>query len=110
MDLHIAENYRHLKDCPVLVAISGGVDSVVLAHILQKLDFNIAVAHVNFKLRGKESHEDQQFVENFARQNNLPLHRARFHTQNYARQNNLSIQLAARKLRDGWFDERKKKY
>lgn len=110
MDLHIAENYRHLKDCPVLVAISGGVDSVVLAHILQKLDFNIAVAHVNFKLRGKESDEDQKFVENFARQNNLPLHLTHFDTENYAQQNNLSIQLAARKLRYDWFDELKKQY
>src|SRR5690606_32875860 len=75
-----------------------------------KLDFNIAVAHVNFKLRGKESDEDQKFVENFARQNNLPLHLTHFDTENYARQNNLSIQLAARKLRYDWFDELKKKY
>ena len=110
MESTIAEQYQYLKNQPFLVALSGGVDSIVLAYLLKKLDFDIAVAHVNFRLRGAESDQDQKFVEQFAQENNLPLHLAAFDTADYAEKNNLSIQLAARKLRYDWFDELKEQH
>ena len=84
-----------------LLAFSGGLDSVVLAHLLKNTGVNFALAHCNFKLRGKESDEDQNFVANFARQNQIP-----FFTKicDLSRQKE-NIQLAARHVRYAWFDE-----
>ncbi len=110
LESYIKQNYQQHQQSTILVAISGGVDSVVLAFLLQKSGFNIALAHVNFQLRGAESDADQQFVEQFANQYQLPLHTTKFDTQNYAQNNNLSIQLAARELRYLWFAELQKKY
>lgn len=106
----IAEQYQHLKRVPFLVALSGGVDSVVLTYILKKQNFDIAVAHVNFQLRGEDSEQDQKFVEHFAKENNLVLHLMTVDTKKYAEENHLSIQLAARKLRYDWFDELKEQH
>lgn len=87
----------------ILLAVSGGVDSMVMLHLFSQLEVEIAVAHVNFSLRGKESDADQLLVEQCA--NNLGVH---FYTKNvetkaYAKEHKLSTQLAAREIRYQWF-------
>ncbi len=89
----------------VLVAVSGGVDSMCLldALIHCQLDLKVAVAHVNFNLRGEESDADTQMVTQWCNEHQLTLHTASFSTQEYAAQNKISIEMAARELRYNWF-------
>ena len=61
---HITKEFPFLKDTKLLIAISGGVDSVVLFHLLHKLNYDVSLAHCNFKLRGKESDLDEEFIKN----------------------------------------------
>jgi len=89
----------------LLLAFSGGIDSVVLAHLLLKNNFRFELAHCNFQLRGDESNHDEQFAYTFAGQNKLIIHCQKFDTQLYAQENNLTIQEAARILRYRYFDE-----
>ena len=132
------------KDDRVLLAISGGVDSMVLAKLLlrlqdykttrpqvdsvaelveapktnrQQTEFSVqrsafsvqdlAFAHCNFHLRGDDSNRDEQFVTDFAKENNIPLYIKHFDTEKYAKENSLSIEMAARELRYAWFKELK---
>ena len=81
---------------------SGGVDSVVLAHLLKQANYNFELAHCNFKLRGDEANEDTEFCEAFAKQLNIPIHIIYFDTKQFASENKLSIQMAARQLRYDW--------
>lgn len=90
---------------PVLVACSGGVDSMVLADVLLKLNYKIAIAHCNFQLRGRESDEDEVFVTRFAAENNIPFHVISFDTQQFKKKNAVSTQMAARELRYAWFEK-----
>lgn len=92
-------------DKPVLLAVSGGMDSVVLAHLFQRSQFPFAIAHCNFQLRDEESDEDELFVQNIALEYECPFFIKRFETREYARQNGISIQMAARELRYSWFEE-----
>ena len=95
-----------LPDDRILLAISGGIDSMVMLHLFINCKYkNIAVAHCNFSLRGKESDEDQLFIEDFCLKQNIKLFVKRFITQEYVKSNQLSIQVAARNLRYEWFDE-----
>ncbi|MDR2963172.1 MAG: tRNA lysidine(34) synthetase TilS [Bacteroidales bacterium] len=104
--LHTIEsNQLFSKNEHILVALSGGIDSVVLTHILWHLGYSMAVAHCNFHLRGEESKRDEDFVRNFAHTHNLPLHCTEFDTTNYARTQGISIEMAARELRYGYFEE-----
>lgn len=89
----------------VLVAVSGGADSVALAHLLHTSGTAIEIAHANFGLRGRESDRDQAFVEGFARQLGVPFHVRQFDTNTYAQNMRLSIQEAARQLRYAWLEE-----
>lgn len=93
---------------PILVTCSGGVDSMVLCDVLQKLKYNIAIAHCNFQLRGNESDEDEQFVQHFAIQNNIPFYVIKFDTKLYKQQFDVSTQMAARTLRYEWFEKIRK--
>ena len=88
-----------------LLAVSGGVDSVVMADLFVKGGYNIGIAHCNFGLRGDESDGDENFVEEFAKQNNVVFHTIKFDTKKYAEKNGLSIQQAARELRYNRFGE-----
>ncbi|WP_322790475.1 tRNA lysidine(34) synthetase TilS [Tenacibaculum tangerinum] len=108
MASHIDEQFSFLKDKGLLIAISGGVDSVVLTHLLHKLQFKISLAHCNFQLRGKESDLDEQFVQKLGDRLTIETFTTRFNTREYAVENKLSIQLAARELRYNWFDKLRK--
>jgi len=87
----------------IIVACSGGIDSIVLAHILLKNGFSIRLAHCNFQLREAESDGDETFVKEFAAAQCIPIQTIRFKTKEYAKQNKVNIQIAARELRYQWF-------
>lgn len=102
---HIQQNFSFLQDKKLLVAVSGGMDSMVLVHLFQKLQLNFAIAHCNFQLRGTESDGDENFVTTYAEQNNITCFITKFDTSNYSEENKLSTQVAARNLRYSWFNE-----
>lgn len=106
---HIKKNQLFESGDKLLIALSGGLDSIVLTHLLFKLDYHIGVAHCNFQLRGKESATDAEFVEAFAEMHKIPLYSKIFDTKSFAKKQQLSTQLAARELRYTWFDEVMKK-
>ncbi|MBN1112556.1 MAG: tRNA lysidine(34) synthetase TilS [Bacteroidales bacterium] len=87
----------------IICAVSGGVDSMVMAYILHKLELNIIIATCNFNLRDKESDKDQQLVKQFCINNNISFRTISFDTKKYAKEKKLSIQMAARELRYNWF-------
>jgi tRNA(Ile)-lysidine synthase len=89
----------------IIVACSGGCDSVLLSILLHQLNYKIVLAHCNFKLRGDEANEDENFVKQLAQQLNTEFYSVHFDTEKYAQQNKLSIQQAARKLRYDWFEK-----
>ena len=102
---HINLNLPFLKESKLLVAISGGIDSVVLTHLCHEVGFNSSLAHCNFNLRGQESNTDEEFVLGLAEDLNLEVFVQSFDTESYAEDNKLSIQMAARELRYAWFFE-----
>jgi len=102
---HISTNFPFLEHSKILVACSGGLDSVVLTQLLFQLKYNLAIAHCNFSLRGKESDEDAIFTENLADTLQIPFHSETFETKTFAKDHKLSTQMAARKLRYQWFQE-----
>jgi len=102
---HLSENLPFLREKKLLLAISGGIDSMVLANLLKQSDCAISLAHCNFKLRGNESEEDEKFIRDFALENNLNLFVTSFDTNSFARDNKVSIQVAARQLRYIWFHQ-----
>src|SRR5688500_18269966 len=93
----------------ILLTVSGGVDSVVLAQLFHRAEFRFAIAHCNFGLRGDESDADELFVRNLAAEFGVEIFVKRFETKDFARENKTSIQLAARALRYNWFSEIAKK-
>jgi tRNA(Ile)-lysidine synthase len=94
----------------ILLAVSGGIDSMVMLHLFQQAGFTIAVAHCNFQLRGKDADGDEAFVSSTTEQLNIPCFVNRFETAQYAEVTKLSIQMAARELRYAWFEELMEKY
>ncbi len=102
---HINNKLHFLNESKILIAVSGGIDSVVLTHLCHKLKLNIALAHCNFNLRNEESDADEAFVLQLAKDLNLEVFVERFNTNLYAKKNKLSIQMAARELRYNWFKE-----
>lgn len=102
---HIHSNFSFLQDKKLLVATSGGLDSMVLVHLFQKLKFNFALAHCNFQLRNLESDADEEFVYSYAEQNKIRCFTTKFDTIIYSEFHKLSTQVAARNLRYNWFNE-----
>ena len=95
--LQVAKNAR------LLLAVSGGLDSVVLSHLSFRSGLDFGIAHVNFQLRGPESDRDERFVQQMAGRYQKPFLLAKFETAAYAQKEKQSIQLAARNLRYDWF-------
>ena len=92
----------------VLVALSGGADSVALLRILLSLGYTCECAHCNFHLRGLESDRDESFVRLLCEEHSIPLHVTHFDTSAYAKEHHLSIEMAARELRYEWFEHIRK--
>ncbi|GAE22508.1 Multi antimicrobial extrusion protein [Bacteroides pyogenes JCM 10003] len=94
----------------ILVALSGGADSVALLHLLHSAGYRCEAAHCNFHLRGAESDRDEQFVRRLCRKLGIPLHSIRFNTSGYAAEKHISIEMAARELRYEWFEKLRVKH
>jgi tRNA(Ile)-lysidine synthase len=102
---YVQQNQLFTSDMPVLAAVSGGMDSVLLAHLLKESGNTFGIAHCNFQLRGAEADAEQQFCHMLARQLDVPFYTVNFETKAYATGNKISIQMAARELRYRWFEE-----
>ena len=100
---HLHQNFPFLEDKKLLIAISGGIDSVVLAHLCSQLNLNFSLCHCNFNLRGQESDDDEAFVTSLAKTLKTLVYTTSFETEKYATKNKVSIQVAARDLRYTWF-------
>mgnify|MGYP001235219256 CR=1 FL=1 len=87
------------------VACSGGVDSVVLLHIMHEQGIAVGILHCNFHLREESSNGDEKFVRELAEKLGVPIQVKEFDTNQYSKENNINTQLAARDLRYNWFDE-----
>ncbi len=86
-----------------LLAVSGGVDSMVLAHLFAKANLTFSVVHCNFQLRGEASDLDEALVREFCQSRQIPFYSRSFNTGQYARRHHLSTQMAARNLRYEYF-------
>lgn len=100
----VLENYLFAHTDKLLVAVSGGADSVALVDILSKNNYNFAIAHFNFRLRGADSEMDEIFVKNLAKKYNVQFFVERTDTLQYAKDRKISVEMAARKLRYDWFN------
>ena len=100
---YIYRNNLFCKKDKLLLAISGGADSVALMHFLLDFGVKFELAHANFNLRGNESKDDEIFVKNLAQTHNLKIHIKSFKTKEHAEENKISLQMAARNLRYEWF-------
>ncbi|PWK76660.1 tRNA(Ile)-lysidine synthase [Mucilaginibacter oryzae] len=100
----VEQNALFNRATPILAAVSGGIDSVLMAHLLKAAGYHFAIAHCNFQLRGDEALRDQQFSQSLAAQLKVAFHTINFDTKQYANQHKISIQMAARDLRYQWFD------
>lgn len=89
----------------ILVAVSGGADSVVLADLFYRNYYDFAIAHCNFHLRGEASDGDEVFVKQMAKNYNTEFFITHFDTKDYVKRNKLSVEMAARELRYNWFNE-----
>ena len=102
---HVDQNFPFLIGKKLLLATSGGLDSMVMVDLFHKLPYEIAIAHCNFQLRGLESFGDQKFIQNYAETNEIKLFITQFDTEAFANDYKLSTQVAARELRYNWFYE-----
>src|SRR3984885_15337776 len=101
----IEQNNLFKPDSKILAAVSGGMDSVLMAHLLKSAGYNFGIAHCNFKLRGDESTGDEQFCRQLAQQLDVPFHITSFDTLTFVADNKVSTQMAARTLRYQWFEQ-----
>ncbi len=92
----------------ILLAVSGGMDSMVMAELFHQAAYPFGIAHCNFQLRGEESDKDERFVKSLASRYDAPFYSTRFCTADFAYLNSISIQMAARELRYTWFEEIRK--
>jgi tRNA(Ile)-lysidine synthase len=100
---HNSEIFK--KNTSILLAVSGGLDSMVMLDLCMKHNLSIAIAHCNFMLRGEESNRDETFVISKAKELGTVCHVRKFETQKIAEQQKLSIQETARDLRYAYFEE-----
>ncbi|MBW3519291.1 tRNA lysidine(34) synthetase TilS [Flavobacterium sp. NKUCC04_CG] len=102
---HIQNRFPELQQAKLLLAVSGGIDSIVMLHLFAELKLNISVAHCNFQLRQSESDKDMEFVKSLCLRLGIPFFGIRFDTEQYSREKGQSIQISARILRYEWFDK-----
>lgn len=102
---HLKEQFPEVFEGKILLAISGGVDSVVLAHLCQQAGLDFSLAHCNFNLRKDESDGDESFVMELADALETEVFIEGFETEAYASEKKISVQMAARELRYNWFRE-----
>lgn len=102
---HLAVRFPFLEEKKLFLAVSGGLDSMILLHLFQQLPFEIAVLHCNFQLRGLESFGDQDFIQKYCDENGISIFSTQFDTEAFAKDYKLSTQVAARELRYNWFYE-----
>jgi tRNA(Ile)-lysidine synthase len=102
---YIQKNNLFDRDQRILLAVSGGIDSMVMTHLFLKLGTNTGIAHCNFCLRNTESDHDEELVKKFAGENRIPFYSIRFKTKEYAVNKGISVQMAARELRYDWFEK-----
>lgn len=105
LSIYITENNLCTKKDKILLAVSGGVDSMVLMHLFYKLGYQVGIAHCNFKMRGEISVEEVTFVYSKAKEYNFQFYTTEFDTQTYANNHKLGTQEAARHLRYTWFSQ-----
>lgn len=105
----IAGNNLVRRNQRVLLAVSGGIDSMVMASLFIKTGMKIGIAHCNFSLRGIESDKDEEMVKRYAVRHKIAFYTVRFNTLKYAEEKRISVQMAARDLRYRWFEEVRKK-
>lgn len=101
----IQEEHLFHSNEKVLIAVSGGVDSVVLCHLFHLSKYNFGIAHCNFQLREKDSDGDAIFVKKLAEEMQVPFFEIAFETNDYVEKNKVSIQVAARDLRYNWLEK-----
>ncbi len=101
----LRSEFSYLSNTKVLLAISGGIDSVVLAHLCKNAKLQFSMAHCNFNLRGEESDGDENFVVDLADALEVEVFTESFDTKLYASEAGISIQMAARELRYNWFED-----
>lgn len=104
---YAARNALFTRNDRILLAVSGGIDSMVMLHLFARLRADTVIAHCNFGLRGEESDMDEELVRGYAGKNNIPFHSASFDTRKFAEEKGISIQMAARDLRYEWFEQLK---
>jgi tRNA(Ile)-lysidine synthase len=102
---YISEHQLFDEHDLILLAVSGGIDSMVMAELFHRAGYNFSIAHCNFGLRGAESNQDEKFVASMCEAYGVKLFVKNFKTREYAGFNKVSVQMAARTLRYEWFDE-----
>ncbi|MEK9755601.1 MAG: tRNA lysidine(34) synthetase TilS [Bacteroidota bacterium] len=114
MNHKILKNFSNkidsIKKSNFLVAVSGGVDSMVLASLFKFNNINFSIAHCNFQLREEDSNSDEKFVIEWCKAENVKIFVKRFNTRQYCKENKLGIQEGARNLRYSWFKDLFKEY
>ena len=101
----ITQNTLFTPEDKILLAVSGGVDSIVLCVLMKQAEYNFGIAHCNYQLRGEDSDGDAEFVKKVADFLDVPLHIQNFDTETLAKERKESIQICARNLRYTWFNE-----
>ena len=106
----IKQHALFLSEERVLLAVSAGRDSVLMAHLFKAAGYPFGIAHCNFNLRAEESELDEQFTEELADELEVPFYTSRFDTMEYASANHISVQMAARDLRYEWLEKIRKEF